>query len=186
MLFGQRSGPRTRRNTVIKGEDFETETTLSLEEAYHGTTCLIRLNGQTIKVTINPGVADGQMLRVAGKGGDGRNGGPSGDLFLTVRIATHPEFHREGNDLRCELPVPLYVALLGGKTEIKAPKGKVTVSIPKGTPNDKELRLRGLGMPIYAKKNKFGDLLVRVNIALPENLSEEEIDLFGKLAALRK
>ena len=187
MLFGQRSGQRPgRRSAVLRGEDFETETTLSLEEAYHGTTRLIHLNGLTIKVTIKPGVADQQMLRIAGKGGGGLNGGPNGDLYLTVKVAPHPEFHTEGNDLRRDLPVPLYVAILGGKTQIKTPKGSVTVSIPKGTPNGKELRLRGLGMPIYAKKNKFGDLLVRVDIALPENLSEEEIDLFGKLAALRK
>jgi curved DNA-binding protein len=187
MLFGQRTGRRPgRRSVVIKGEDLETETTISLEEAYHGTTRLIRLNGQTIKVTINPGVADQQMLRIAGKGGGGSNGGPNGDLYLTIKIAPHPEFHRKGNDLYRDLPVELYTAVLGGKTQIKTLKGKVTVTIPKGTPNGKELRLRGLGMPAYAKKNKFGNLLVKVDIVLPEHLSEEEMDLFRKLAALRK
>ncbi len=187
MLFGQRSGQRRgTRSVVIKGEDLGTETTLSLEEAYHGTTRLIRLNGQTIKVTIKPGVADQQMLRIAGKGGGGSSGGPNGDLFLTVKIAPHPEFHRKGNDLYRDLPVELYTAVLGGKTQIKTMKGKVTVNIPKGTTNGKELRLRGLGMPAYAKKNKFGNLLVKVDIVLPEDLSEEEIDLFRKLAALRK
>jgi len=187
MLFGQRSGQRRgTRSVVIKGEDLGTETILSLEEAYHGTTRLIRLNGQTIKVTIKPGVADQQMLRIAGKGGGGSSGGPNGDLFLTVKIAPHPEFHRKGNDLYRDLPVELYTAVLGGKTQIKTMKGKVTVNIPKGTTNGKELRLRGLGMPAYAKKNKFGNLLVKVDIVLPEDLSEEEIDLFRKLAALRK
>jgi curved DNA-binding protein len=187
MLFGQRSGQRQeRRSVVIKGEDLETETTLSLEETYHGTARLIQLNGQTIKVTIKPGVADRQMLRIAGKGGGGLSGGPNGDLYLTVKIAPHPEFHRKGNDLHCDLPVELYTAVLGGKTQIKTLKGKVTVNIPKGTPNGKELTLRGLGMPVYAKKNEFGNLLVKVDIVLPEHLSEEEIVLFGKLAALKK
>jgi len=187
MLFGQRSGQQQgRRSASIKGEDLETETTLSLEEAYHGTTRLIQINGQTIKVTIKPGVADQQMLRIAGKGGGGLSGGPNGDLYLTVKIATHPEFHRSGNDLRRDLPVELYTAVLGEKTQIKTLKGKVTINIPKGTPNGKELRLRGLGMPVYAKKNEFGNLLVKVDILLPEHLSEEEIDLFRKLAALRK
>src|SRR5450759_1563163 len=186
-LFGQHRGQRRgRRSVAIKGEDLETETTLSLEEAYHGTTRLIQLYGQTIKVTIKPGVADRQMLRIAGKGGGGLSGGPNGDLYLTVKIAPHPEFHRSGNDLHRDLPVELYTALLGGKTQIKTLKGKVTVNIPKGTPNGKELSLRGLGMPLYAKKNEFGNLLVKVDIVLPEHLSEEEIDLFGTLAALRK
>jgi curved DNA-binding protein len=187
MLFGQHSGQRAgRRNIVFKGEDLETETTLSLEEAYHGTTRLIQLNGQTIKVTIKPGVSDQQMLRIGGKGGGGSGVGPNGDLYLTVRVAPDPRYQRKGNELHCDLPVELYTALLGGKTQINTLKGKVTVNIPKGTPNGKELRLRGLGMPVYAKKNKFGDLHVKVDIVLPENLSQEETELFGKLAALRK
>jgi curved DNA-binding protein len=186
MLFGQRSGQNQgRRSVVIKGEDLVTETILSLEEAYHGTTRLIQLNGQTIKVTIKPGVADQQTLRIAGKGGSGSNGGPNGDLYLTVKIGPHPEYHRKGNDLQRDLPVELYTAVLGGKTQIKTLKGKVTISIPKGTPKGKELRLRGLGMPVYGKKNEFGNLLVKVDVVLPEHLSEEEIELFRKLAALR-
>jgi curved DNA-binding protein len=187
MLFGQHSGQRRgRRSVVVKGEDLKTETTISLEEAYHGTTRLIKLNGQTIKVTIKPGVFDGQMLRIASKGGIGLGGGPNGDLYLNVRIAPHPEIHRDGNDLHRDIPVELYTAVLGGKTQIKTVKGKVTVNIPKGTPNGKELRLRGLGMPVYAKKNEFGNLLVKIDILLPEDLSDEEIELFRKLAALRK
>lgn len=187
VLFGQRSGQgRGRRNVVIKGEDLATETTLSLEEAYHGTTRLIQLNSQTIKVTIKPGVADLQMLRIAGKGGSGSSGGPNGDLYLTVKIAPHPEFQRSGNDLHRDLPVALYTALLGGKAQIKTLKGRVTVNVPKGTANGKELSLRGLGMPVYGKKNEFGNLLVKVNIVLPELLSEQETALFKELAALRK
>ena len=187
MLFGQRSGQqRGRRGVVIKGEDLETETTLSLEEAYQGTMRLIHLNGQTIKVTIKPGVADQQTLRIPGKGGAGLSGGPNGDLYLDVRIAPHPEFLRKGNDLHRDLPVDLYTAVLGGKTQIKTLKGQVTVTIPKGTANGKELRLQGLGMPVYGKKNEFGNLLVKVDILLPEQLGEEEIDLFRKLASLRK
>jgi curved DNA-binding protein len=187
MLFGQRSGQRRgKRSVVVKGEDLVTETTLSLEEAYHGTARLIHLNGQTIKVTIKPGVADQQRLRIAGKGGSGLNGGPNGDLYLTVKIGPHPEFHRKGNDLQRDLPVELYTAILGGKVQIKTLKGKITVNISKGTPNGKELRLRGLGMPVYAKKNEFGNLLVKVDILLPEHLSEEELDLFRKLESLRK
>ncbi len=187
MLFGQRGGQqRGRRSAAIKGEDLETETTLTLEEVYHGAARLIRLDGQTIKVTIKPGIADQQTLRIAGKGGQGFSGGPNGDLYLTVKIAPHPEFRRKGNDLQADLPVELYTAVLGGKTQIKTLKGSVAVKIPKETPNGKELRLRGLGMPIYGKKLEFGDLLVNVVIQIPNHLTEQEMDLFRKLAALRK
>ncbi|PIW98593.1 MAG: hypothetical protein COZ80_09835 [Ignavibacteria bacterium CG_4_8_14_3_um_filter_37_9] len=186
-LFGQRSSQRRgRRNVVIKGEDLKTETAISVEEAYHGTVRLFKINNQTIKVTLKPGIADQQKLRIAGKGGQGIGGGSNGDLYLIVKIASHPEFHRNGNDLYCNLPVDLYTAVLGGKTHIKTLRGNITVNIPKGTPNAKELRLRGLGMPIYGKKNEFGNLLVKVNILLPEHLSDEETELFKKLAAFRK
>jgi curved DNA-binding protein len=187
MVFGQQSRHRrAKRPVAVKGEDFETETALSLQEAYHGAVRLIRLNGQTIKVTIRPGVADRQMLRIAGKGGGGSEGSLNGDLYLRVKVLPHPEFQRKGNDLHCALAVGLYAALLGGKTKIKTFKGDVTVNIPVGTSNGKVLRLHGLGMPVYAKKNEFGNMLVNVAIVLPEQLSEEEKSLFEKLAALRE
>ena len=187
MLFGQRSGQRRgSRGVAVKGEDLETETILSLEEAYHGTTRLIRLNEQTIKVTIKPGVVDSQKLRIPAKGGNGSIGGTNGDLYLTIKIAAHPEFRRKGNDLYRDLPVDLYIALLGGKSTVKTLNGRVAVNIPQGTKNGTELRLQGLGMPVYGKKRDFGNLLVKVDIVLPEKLTEEETEMFTKLAALRK
>jgi curved DNA-binding protein len=187
MLFGQRSGRRRGRGRMaIKGEDLAAETTLSLEEAYHGTVRLIQLNGQTIKVTIKPGIADRHVLRIPGKGGGGSAGGPNGDLYLTAAIAPHREYRRRENDLYRDLPVDLYTAVLGGSVRIGTFKGQTRVSIPKGTQNGTELRLRGLGMPVYGRKNEFGNLLVNVDIVVPEHLSEEETALFKKLAALRK
>jgi curved DNA-binding protein len=187
LLFGGRGGRRrATRTAVFKGEDLNAETTLSLEEAYHGSTRLIRLDGQTISVTIPPGIADEQVLRVAGKGTDGINGGPNGDLYLIVQIAPHPEFHRKGNDLYRDVPVELYTAILGGKVLVKTPKGAVKVDVPKETPNRKVLRLRGLGMPVFGKKDAFGDCFVTIDIKLPDRLTPEETELFGKLAALRK
>jgi curved DNA-binding protein len=188
MLFGQHSSGqrRGRRSVVVKGEDIASETTLSLEETYHGTTRLIQLNGQTIKVTIKPGVADQQMLRIAGKGRGGLNGGPNGDLYITIKVASHPEFQRKGNDLYCDRPIDLYTAVLGGKARIKTLKDTVNVDIPKETPNGKMLRLLGLGMPVYGTKKEFGNLYVTIVIQLPDHLSEQEIELFRKLSALRK
>jgi curved DNA-binding protein len=186
-IFGQHTGGRGgRRSRVSKGEDFEAETTLSLEEAYHGSARLLKINDQTIKISMKPGIADGQVLRVAGKGGRGSNGGPNGDLYITVRIAPHAEFQRRGNDLYCDKPIELYTAVLGGKARIKTIKNTVNIDIPMGTPNGKVLRLLGLGVPVYGTKNEFGNMYVTVVIQLPDHLNEEEIDLFRKLAALQK
>jgi len=187
LLFGGRGGRRrATRTAAFKGEDLNAETTLSLEEAYHGSTRLIRLDGQTISVRIPPGIADEQVLRVASKGMDGINGGLNGDLYLVVKIAQDPEFHRKGNDLYRDVPVELYTAMLGGKVLVKTPKGAVKVDVPKETPNRKVLRLRGLGMPVFGTKDAFGDLFVTIDIKLPDRLTPEETELFGKLAALRK
>jgi curved DNA-binding protein len=187
LLFGERGGRRRgRRSPAVKGDDLSGETTISLEEAYHGTARLITIDGQTIRVAIARGIADQQVLRITGKGAPGWNGGPAGDLYLTVRIAPHPEFHRRGNDLHREVPVELYTAVLGGKVLVKTLKGAVKVDIPKETPNQKELRLRGLGMPVFGTDNESGDLFVTVDIQMPDHLTSQEIDLFKKLSALRK
>lgn len=186
-IFGQPGGGRGgRRSRARKGEDLEAETTLTLEEAFHGSTRLLKIHDQTIKVTLKPGIADEQVLRVAGKGGRGSNGGSHGDLYITVRIAPHSEFQRRGNDLYCERQVSLYTAMLGGKARIKTMKGSVDVDITRETPNGKVLRLLGLGMPVYGTKNEFGNMYVTVMIQLPDHLTEQEIELFRKLSTLRK
>ena len=186
-LFGLHPGERRgRRNRAIQGEDFEAETTLSLEEAYHGSTRLLKVNGQTIKVMIKPGIMDQHVLRLEAKGGRGSNGGPNGDLYITVKVAPHKEFRRKGNDLYCDRPVDLYTAILGGKARIKTLKNTVNIDISKETPNGKMLRLLGLGMPVYDTKNEFGNLYVTIMIQLPDHLTEQEIELFRKLSILRK
>ncbi len=187
LLFGERVGRRQgRRSAAFKGDDLNAETTLSLEEAYHGSSRLIHLDNQTIRVTIPPGIVDGQVLRISGKGMAGFNGGTPGDLYLTVKIAPHPEFYRKGNDLHRDMPVELYTAMLGGKVLVKTLKGAVKVNIPKETPNRKVLILRGLGMPVFNKKNTFGDMFVTIDIQLPDHLAPQETELFRKLAAVRK
>jgi curved DNA-binding protein len=182
---GTRRGGRGRRRAT-KGEDLGGETTITLEEAYAGTTRLIRSANQTIRVSINPGIGDGQVLRVPSRGAPGAGGGAHGDLLLTIRIAPHETFTREGDDLHSDLPVDLYTALLGGKAVARTLKGSVSVDIPKETPNGTVLRLRGLGMPVYGTPESFGNLFVKVSIELPRNLSDEEQVLIRKLAEMRR
>ena len=186
MLFGQPSGGRRGKPAAQQGNDLEAEMDLSLEDAYHGATRMLKLDGQTLRIKIDPGIKDGQVLRLPGKGGPGLNGGQGGNLYLTAKIREHPEFRREGNDLHCDLPVGLFTAVLGGKVEVRTLKGKIMIDIPKETPNGKELRLKGLGMPHYKEKNKFGHLYVKIVVQLPKSLTEAELDLFRQLAELRK
>jgi curved DNA-binding protein len=186
MLFGQPFGGRRGKPAPLKGDDLEAEMDLSLEDSYHGATRMLKLDGQTIRIKIDPGIRDGQVLRLPGKGGPGVNGGPGGNLYLTAKIREHPEFRREGDDLHCDLPVGLYTAVLGGKIEVRTLKGMIKIDIPKDTPNGKVLRLKGLGMPHYKEKHKYGDLYVKITIQLPKSLTETELGLFRKLAELRK
>lgn len=175
---GQRQGKRSaggRRSKVL-----ETETMLSLEEAYHGARRLIRLKGRTIKVTISPGVAEGQILRMAQNGRHKPGGDSNGDLYLTIRIAPHQEFRRIGNDLYRDLQLESHSPLIGSLTHIKTLTGKVKVRIPKNIANGKKIILRKHGMPVYAKQNKFGNLLVNV-IIRTDQLKDEQVDLLGTL-----
>jgi len=187
LLFGAHGRRRTgRRSAAYTGDDLNAEATLSLEEAYHGSSRLVQLDGQKIRVTIPPGIADEQVLRIGGKGMAGLHGGLKGDLYLTVKISPHPEFRRKGNDLYRDFPVELYTAVLGGKALVKTLKGAVKVDVPKETPNNKVFRLHGLGMPVFGKKNEYGNLFVSVEIQMVGHLTERETELFKQLSALRK
>ncbi len=186
-LFGR--GPTMgggRRTSTRKGQDAEAELSVTLEEAYHGATKLFDLHGETIRIRINPGMQDKQVLRLSGKGSAGSRGGQPGDLYLSIRVLPHPEFERKGNDLYRDLPVPLYTAILGGKVEVNSLKGVVKVDIQPGTQNGQTLRLSGLGMPSYGEEERFGDLYAKAVVQIPTRLSEEEQSMFQKLAELQK
>jgi len=182
-IFG--SGFGRRGNAKTKGQDYQAEIEVSLEDAYSGTARRIEVNGKTLQMKFKPGIKNGQVLRIKEKGGPGMNGGLHGDIYLTLIIPPHPHFERRGDDLYCETPVDLYTAILGGKQLIATLKGGMRIDIPAYTENDKSLRLKGLGMPKFGKPNEYGDLYAKVNIVLPKNLTEKEISLFKELSKLR-
>ncbi|NJL13265.1 MAG: hypothetical protein HC913_09865 [Microscillaceae bacterium] len=108
----------------MKGKDAEFNLSLSLEEAYHGTSRTLHVGDEKIKVPVKPGVAHDQVLRVRGKGGLGQEGGPRGDLLIKVQIAPHPQFERRGEDLHQEIWIDLYTAILGGENSSQNPQRK--------------------------------------------------------------
>lgn len=142
--------------------------TLTLDEAFVGVTKRLALGNKKIDVAFKPGIADAQRLKI-----------PVG--LLEVRIAPHPRYVREGDDLKVTEHVPLSTALLGGSFDVATPGGSVTMKIPPGTPSGRTLRLRGQGMPSYTDPKKRGDLYVTVYVEVPATLTDEQRALVEQL-----
>lgn len=165
-------GPRGR------GADITAETTITLAEAAKGGTRRVHLpNGKEVEVKIPTGLTDGQQIRLKGQGQPSPGGGPAGDLLISVRIAPHPHFTLEGNNLRVDVPVTLYEAVLGAKVRVPTLDGAVDLSIPAGTSSGRTFRLKGKGMPA---KSGRGDLLATVRIALPSDQDSELEELMRR------
>jgi curved DNA-binding protein len=182
-MGGGAGGGRSSRPGA--GQDYQAELELSLQEAYEGGPRTITVNGKNLRITIQPGVADGQTIRLRDQGGPGRNGGPNGSLLITFRVLPDARYVRNGDDLTQDVPVPLYKALLGGEQTVETLGGPVKIKLKPETANGSRLRLRGKGFPVYRKDGQHGDLYLRLNVQLPTNLTEEERELIRQLAKLR-
>jgi curved DNA-binding protein len=186
--FGGRSraaGGGSRQQYSFKGRDLEAEMEISFDEAFHGGSRIINVNNQQLRIKIKPGMADGQVIRLAGKGSPGANGGQPGDLFITIRVQSHPAFIRKGDDLYKDEHVSLYTAMLGGSVQFQTPAGEIKMKIPPETQNGTVLRVKGKGFPKYGQTEAYGDLYIKVLVDLPKSLSAQEKELFAKLASLR-
>ncbi len=184
-LFGQHTtgfGGKRKGARAMKGEDYQTETTISLEEAFAGCTRQVNLENQTLNLKLKPGIAEGQILKMKEKGGPGRNGGPAGDLFITVYVQKHPRYERRGNDLYFDAPLDAFTAILGGKLAVQTIDKTLNINIPAGTDSDKSFRLKDMGMPKYDDPTQRGDSYVRVYITTPKNLTQEQKDTIAKVA----
>jgi molecular chaperone DnaJ len=133
---------------------------------------------RTITVRIPAGVKDGQRIRLAGKGAPGRRGGPAGDLFVVVHVAEHKLFGRKGNDLTLTVPISFAEAALGTTLTVPTLDGNVSLKVPAGTASGRTLRVRGRGVP---GKGRAGDLLVTVDVAVPQRLSPGAREAIEKL-----
>lgn len=162
------------------GSDVAATTEVTFRQAATGETITLRTSTGTITTRLPVGVRDNQKIRLRGKGRPGTNGGPAGDLILTVRVAKHPVFSSEGKNLRVRVPVSFDEAALGGQVEVPTLDGsRVTVKIPAGTPSGKTLRVKGRGLEA---KDGTGDLLATIEVAVPSKLSRKAKEALQKFA----
>ena len=182
--FGQ------RQRSAERGSDVEADIMVTLEEALHGSKRPISLRRgnsnkvESYQVKIPKGVHEGQRIRLAGQGEAGAGGGKSGDLFLRVRLARHPDFTVEGNDLIDEVKLPAWQAALGGELRVPTLEGQVLLKIPPGTQGGQRFRLRGHGLPTASGTR--GDLFVEVQIQIPKKLTDREREIWKQLGELHK
>ena len=180
--FGQ------RETMAERGSDVEADIMVTLEEALHGSTRQVSLRRagskktETYQVKIPRGVREGQRIRLAGQGEASERGGKSGDLFLRVRLARHPDFSVEGSDLVHEVKIAPWQAVLGDQLIVPTLEGNARLKLPSGTQGGQRFRLRERGLP--GVSGQRGDLYVVVQIALPKKLTEREREIWEQLARL--
>jgi DnaJ-class molecular chaperone len=178
-LFRRQAGPDGggARSFRMRGADHAFSLTIDFLEAAHGAKKRLSFgDGQTLDVTIPAGLADGQILRLKGKGEPGLNGGPPGDALIEVHVTPHPLFRRAGNDIHIELPMTVAEAVLGGKITVPTIGGTVSMSVPKGSDTGAMLRLKGRG--IAPAGTAAGDEYVTLKLVLGEHKTDSELENF--------
>ena len=187
-FFEQMFGHRTRggggANAGFRGQDFHADLNLSLRDAARTHKQILTVNGKNVRITIPAGVANGQVIKLKGYGGEGINGGPAGDLYITFVIAEDPVFKRLGDDLYVDVDIDLYTALLGGEKLVDTLEGQVKLKVKPETQNGTKVRLKGKGFPVYKKEGQSGDLIVTYSVKLPVNLTEQQKEMFRKIQSM--
>jgi len=182
--FRERGGFGNGRDAPARGRDVQGDILVTLSEVLHGAVRAVTVRHhsrtETHQVKIPAGVAEGQRLRVPGRGESGTGGGPAGDLFLQVRLAKHPDFEVEDHNLVHEVALSPWEAVLGCSLAVPTLEGPVNIKIPPGTQAGQKLRLRGRGLPQHG--GGHGDLIVVTRIEVPVQVTGPERELWEQLA----
>jgi len=163
---------------------YQQPVTISLREAYAGTTRQIKMDQRRIEVTIPAGARSGTKVRVAG-GGPAGPGSQAGDLYLVLDVAPDPNFERQGDDLHTQIGVNVFTAILGGEVQVDTLSGKVILTIPSGTQPEQVFRLAGRGMTQLKDPQVKGDLFVRVKVQVPRQLTAKQKALIEEAARMK-
>ncbi len=186
MFGGRASGGTGRRGTKFRGQDFNAELQLNLSDVYHSQKHTLTVNGKNIRLTIPAGVENGQTIKINGYGGEGMNGGPNGDLFITFSILNDTTFKREGANLYKDVDLDIFTATLGGEITVDTFDGKAKLRVKPETHNGTTVKLKGKGFPRYKKEGQYGDLFINYKLQIPTNLSTREKELLQELKNIRK
>jgi len=177
-IFSQARGGHGRARAQ-KGRDQEFTLTVDFVDAIQGAEKVVELpiNGESkkINVKIPAGIKDGEKIRFSGKGGAGINGGPAGDLLLSIATRSHAFLERDGNDLICNTKVDMVTAALGGEAEVNVLDSRFKLKIPAGTQSGRKFKMTGKG--VTDRKGQTGDLLVKIQVETPTNLTDRQRDL---------
>ena len=178
-MFG--GAGRQSSQTRFRGQDIQAELHLKLTDVYKTQQQTLTVNGKNIRLTFPAGIENGQIIKIAGHGAPGINGGPNGDLYITFSIENNTAFKRDGNNLHSSVELDLYTAMLGGDIFVSTFDGKVKLKVAPETQPGLVVKLKGKGFPVYKKDGEFGDLYITYTVKLPTGLSEEEKELFSTL-----
>ncbi len=183
-FFANNTGKRSKgqnRNSDFRGEDYQTEMEITLEEAYQGTSRIIQLENEKLRITTKPGSYDDQFLNIKGKGAKGSTNEYNGNLLVKIKVKPNHHFARRGDNLYLTLKTDLYTAVLGGEVVVNTLAGQVKIKIASGSQNGSTIRLKGKGMPVYGKPTEYGDLYLQLEITLPIELTKRQKELFESL-----
>jgi curved DNA-binding protein len=173
---GTGMGQTLRSRGARRAPSYQQQVTISLKEAYSGTTRILQIGKRRVEVKIPAGVRTGSRIRVPGATAD-KGDGSSSDLMLVIDVAEDPFFEREGDDLHTQVMIDMFKAALGGETDVNTMAGKVILTIPPGTQTDQVFRLTGRGMPHLKDSGAKGDLYVRVKVQIPRQLNARQKSL---------
>jgi curved DNA-binding protein len=180
-IRGQTSGRSTnRRSRQVMNPSYQQDVTISLTEAYLGTTRRIEVDGRRLEVKIPAGARTGTKVRVPNAVPTGNNG-QKGDLYLLIKVAEDPRFQVKESDLHTEVNIDLYTAVLGGEVNVQTLSGNVVLTIPAGIQPGQSIRLAGKGMPRLNSPNTRGDLFAHIKVRLPQKLTQKQKELFQQL-----
>jgi DnaJ-class molecular chaperone len=183
------SGSSSRRRSSRMpsgGEDLKYDMEIGFLDAFNGGKRRIQFQNpmtgktETLTVKIPKGIKEGQKLRLKGKGMPGQNGGKAGDLYINIHISDHPYFERKGDDIYVEREIPFTTAALGGKIDVKGVEKELTVNVPPGTSSSSILRLKNQGFP-KINSNERGNLMVKIEVEVPQNLTKKQRELLEEL-----
>ncbi|PQJ76665.1 DnaJ C-terminal domain-containing protein [Polaribacter glomeratus] len=183
-MFGGSSSGRST-NSKFRGQDYNSELKLNIQDVYTTQKQVITVNGKSIRITIPAGVENGQIIKIKGHGGKGVNNGPNGDLYIQFSIVNNSRFKRDKENLHVAIDLDLYTALLGGQLVVATFDGNVKLTIKPETVNGTQVKLKGKGFPVYKKEGQFGDLYITYQLKIPTNLNEKEIELIKELQKQR-